>query len=108
MREFRALSIALWGLALQKSFPNDADAFFQEFRTALPVMFPAAKERELMENRINIYVDCLSVKKDADFLPVASYLAEVLALDAEDMRRLRLKLSLIMRNLYTLIFDRLV
>ena len=108
LREFRALSIALWGLALQKSFPNDADAFFQEFRTALPVMFPAAKERELMENRINIYVDCLSVKKDADFLPVASYLAEVLALDAEDMRRLRLKLSLIMRNLYTLIFDRLV
>ena len=39
---------------------------------------------------------------------MAEYLAEVLALDAEDMRRLRLKLSLFMRNLYTMIFDRLV
>ena len=108
LREFRALSIALWGLALQKSFPNDAESFFQEFRDDLAVLFPSAKEREMMDNRINIYVDCLSVKKDTDFLPVAEYLAEVLALDAEDMRRLRLKLSLFMRNLYTMIFDRLV
>ena len=108
LREFRALSIALWGLALQKSFPNDAEAFFQEFHASLPGIFPGAKERGLMENRISVYVDCLSVKKDADFLPVAEYLATVLALDAEDMRRLRLKLSLIMRNLYTLIFDKLV
>ncbi len=108
LREFRALSIALWGLALQKSFPNDAENFFQEFRSALPAVFPASKERELMENRINIYVDCLNVKKDSDFLPVATYLAEVMALDTEDMRRLRLKLSLFMRTLYTLIFDKLV
>ncbi len=108
LREFRALSIALWGLALQKSFPNDAESFFQEFRADLAVLFPSAKEREMMDTRINIYVDCLSAKKDTDFLPVAEYLAEVLALDAEDMRRLRLKLSLFMRNLYSMIFDRLV
>lgn len=108
LREFRALSIALWGLALQKSFPNDAESFFQEFREDLTALFPSVKEREMMDNRIDIYVDCLSTKKDTDFLPVAEYLAEVLALDAEDMRRLRLKLSLFMRNLYTMIFDRLV
>ena len=108
LREFRALSIALWGLALQKSFPNDAESFFQEFLAAFPALFPSAKEREIMDNRVNIYVDCLSAKKDTDFLLVAEYLAEVLALDAEDMRRLRLKLSLFMRNLYTMIFDRLV
>ena len=108
LREFRALSIALWGLALQKSFPNDADTFFQEFRATLASLFPSPKERELMENRINIYVDILAAKKDTDFLPIASYLAEVLALDAEDTRRLRLKLSLIMRNQYTMIFDKLV
>jgi hypothetical protein len=108
LRELRALSIALWGLALRKSFPKDAADFFAAFRAFFPVIFPADKERALMENRVNIYVDCLNVKKDADFLPVAEYLAEVLALDADDMRRLRLKLSLITRNLYTLIFDRLV
>lgn len=108
LREFRALSIAMWGLALQKSFPNDAEAFFQDFRASLPAIFPGAKERELMESRIDCYVDRLSVKKDTDFLPVAEYLAKVLTLDAEGMRRLRLKLSLIMRNLYTMIFDKLV
>ena len=108
LREFRALSIALWGLALQKSFPNDADAFFQEFREHFPSMLSSAKENALMRSRIDIYVECLNDKKDTDFLPVATYLSEVLALDAEDMRRLRLKLSLIMRNLYTMIFDKLV
>ena len=108
LREFRALSIALWDLALQKSFPNDAEAFFQEFRDDFTTLFPSVKERELMDSRVDIYVDCLSVKKDADFLPVAEHLAEVLAIDAEDMRRLRLKLSLFTRNLYTMIFDKLV
>ena len=108
LREFRSLSIALWGLALQKSFPNDAEAFFQEFLASLPAIFSDTKERELMENRIAIYADCLSAKKDADFLPVAEYLAEILALDAEGMRRMRIKLSLIMRKLYTMIFDKLV
>jgi hypothetical protein len=41
-------------------------------------------------------------------VPVAAYLAEILALNDNDMRRLRLKLSLITRHLYTLIFDKLV
>ena len=108
LREFRALSIALWGLALQKSFPNDAEAFFQEFREHFPSMLSSAKENALMQSRIDIYVACLNDKKDTDFLPVASYLAEVLALDAEDMRRLRFKLSLITRNVYSMIFDKLV
>jgi hypothetical protein len=108
LQELRALSIALWGLALQKSFPKDAEDFFQEFLCALPIMFPVVKKRELMEKRINFYVDCLNAKKETDFLPVAEQLAKVLALDTEDMRRLRLKLSLITRHLYTLIFDKLV
>lgn len=108
LREFRALSVALWRLALQKSFPNDADAFFHQFRTTLMSIVPNNKENILFQNRINIYVDWLEPKKDADFLPVAGYLAGVLALEADDTPRLRLKLSLIMRNLYGLIFDRLV
>ncbi|MDR2573154.1 MAG: hypothetical protein LBC94_02220 [Desulfovibrio sp.] len=108
LRELRALSIALWGLALKKSFPKDAVHFFETFRASFPVLFPVAKEQAMMENRVNIYVDCLNAKKDMDFLPVAEYLAEVLALDADDTPRLRLRLSLITRNLYTMIFDRLV
>ena len=108
LREFRALSIALWDLALQKSFPKDATTFFEQFRSNAPCIAGNSGECAQLRNRVNIYVDLLMPKKDSDFLPVATYLAEVLALDAEDMRRLRLKLSLIMRHLYTLIFNRLV
>lgn len=108
LRELRALCIALWGLALQKSFPNNAREFFEEFRASAPMLSGKDKESLELANRINIYIDLFNPKKDTDFLPVADYLAEVLALDATDRARLRLKLSLIIRNLYTLIFNKLV
>lgn len=108
LREFKALCIALWGLALQKSFPYDARDFFQEFQKKAPDLTARGQAAEQLRNRLNIYVDLLSPKKDADFLPVAEYLSEILALNAEDCRRLRLKLSLIIRQLYMLIFNKLV
>lgn len=108
LHEFRVLAVALWGLALQKSFPVDAQAFFAEFKAKIPDVTGRGRTAERFANRLNIYVDLLAPKKDADFLPVAEYLSEVLALNADDFLRLRLKLSLIIRNLYVLIFDRLV
>lgn len=108
LRELRALTIALWGLALQKSFPYDAAAFFHEFCTKSQDLNAKGGASVRLRNRLNIYVDLLTPKKDADFLPVAEYLSDVLALNAEDFLRLRLKLSLIIRNLYMLIFNRLV
>ncbi len=108
LRELTALSVGLWNLALLRSFPDDAGAFFTRFRETSPRLNAPGKEPKLLQSRVGIYVDLLKDKKETDFLPVASYLAEVLALDAEDMRRLRLKVSLITRSLYTLIFDRLV
>lgn len=107
LREFRAISITLWGLALQKSFPNDAGDFFAEFRKS-PVLAGDGKETVRLHQRVNIYIDLLAAKRDTDFSPVADYLATVLALDARDVARFRLKLSLIIRNLYVLIFDKLV
>jgi hypothetical protein len=108
LRELKALSIALWGLALQKSFPLDAADFFSQFRSVAPDLVGQRKSALDMQNRVNIYVDLLAGKRDTDFVPVAAYLAEILALNDNDLRRLRLKLSLITRNLYTLIFDKLV
>ncbi len=108
LREFRALCIALWGLALEKSFPKDSAQFFDEFRASSPVLAGDGKAARQMHSRVAAYRDILDEKKDTDFLPVAGYLAAELSLHAEDVRRLRLKLSLFMRNLYTLIFDKLV
>ena len=108
LREIRALSIALWGLALQKSFPNDAEEFFAEFREKAPMLSDGTKKAAHFQERINTYIELLDAKRDTDFLPVAEHLAETLALNSHDLRRLRLKLSLITRNLYKLIFDKLV
>lgn len=108
LREFRALCISLWGLALQKSFPQDAADFFREFCEKSPVLAASGRDAARLRNRVNIYVDLLNPHKDTDFQPVAGYLAEVLALESGDLPRLRLKLSLIIRNLYVLIFNKLV
>lgn len=108
LREFRALCIALWGLALTKSFPYDAGDFFAQFQAKAPMLADGSKDAAYLQNRVNIYIDLLTLKKDADFLPVADYMTEALALNPRDLPRMRLKLSLVMRNLYTLIFNKLV
>lgn len=108
LREFKALSIALWRLALQKSFPLDAESFFNEFKDGIADLAGTGKAAERFAHRIDIYSTLLSSKKDSDFLPVAEHISEVLSLHADDLRHLRLKLSLVIRHLYVLIFDRLV
>lgn len=108
LREFRAMSIALWGLALQKSFPGNAGNFFSEFLEKAAFLLGNGREATRLRERVNDYVTLLASKKDADFSPVADYLAKILALHSDDVARLRLKLSLIIRNLYVLIFDNLV
>lgn len=107
-REFQGLSIALWRLALLKSFPKDADRYFQELKEKSPIMNTADCSGEEMRLRVNEYVEMMEAKKDKDFLPVAGYLADVLALDEDEVERLKLKLSLIIRNVYKRIFDKLV
>ena len=107
-REVRALCVALWGIALLKSFPLEAEEVFAQFRAEAPLFAGNSKEARRLQKRIDAYAVLLGPKKDADFLPVAEYLAGELNPASRDLPRERLKLSLIVRNLYTLIFDKLV
>lgn len=108
LREFQGLAIALWRLALLKSFPNDAERFFQEFLEKSPIMNTLDSSGEEMQLRVREYVELLEPKKDKDFFPVADYLADVLALSDDEVHRLRLKISLLMRTTYARIFEKLV
>ena len=108
LRELRALSIALWGLALQKSFPQDAGEFFVRYAETDPLLNASGKEPGKLRQRLEEYIQLLDIKKDRDFLPVAGHLAEKITPKSKDLARIRLKLSLIIRNLYTLIFEKLV
>ena len=68
----------------------------------------SGREAARLHERVNAYIELLALQKDTNFSPVAEQLAKHLALSAKDVPRLRLKLSLIIRNLYVLIFDKLV
>jgi hypothetical protein len=107
LREIKALCIALWRTALLKSFPQDAEAVFTEFCATVPALADGSKEAQRLHARLDAYVTLLAPRQDADFLPVADYLAQALDLQPHSPRQ-RLKLSLILRNLYTLIFNKLV
>lgn len=108
IRELEALAIGLWKLALQRSFPNDFALFYDNYmETALPGRF-SPKEAARFQARVNTYNDLLVEKKENDFTPVAKYLADIFT-DSEDAsKRFTLKLSLLLRNVYTVIFDNLV
>ncbi|MDR0827916.1 MAG: hypothetical protein LBN33_08610 [Desulfovibrio sp.] len=108
LREFRALCIALWGLALQKSFPNQAAIFFAALRESAWILADGSSRAKKLAARVDVYVELLDAKKDADFLPVAEYMAGIMSVKPSMFARLRLILSLRVRNLYTLIFDKLV
>lgn len=108
LRELRALCIALWGLALQKSFPQDAGQFFVHYAETDPMLTAKGKGPGLLRQRLEEYIQLLDVKKDKDFLPVAGHLAEKITPKSKDLPRTRFKLSLIIRNLYNLIFNKLV
>lgn len=108
LRELQALSISLWNLALQRSFPTDGETFFKNYmETVLPVKV-GSKDATLFTARVNTYNDLLHEKKENDFSPVAQYLADIFTNNEEASKRFTLKLSLLLRNLYTIIFDNLV
>jgi hypothetical protein len=108
LRELKALCIALWDLALQKSFPSDASDFFTFFLRVAPDLAGKGRAANDMRELVSGYVKLLEHKRDADFMPVADHLAQTLAFSSRDMPRLRLKISLITRNLYNMIFNKLV
>lgn len=108
LNELKTLVVALWGLALQKSFPSDAQDFFDELRARIPEFVGRGRAAENFASRLDVYTRLLAPKKDADFLPVAEYMSELLFPKESDLRRIRLKLSLVIRNMYGQIFDQLI
>lgn len=107
-KRFRALSIALWHVALEKSFPNDANVFFTHFVASYPPLAGDGKSAKRMRDMVEAYDKLVAEKKDADFTGVAEYLADAFNIGNEDRPRQQLKLSLRIRSIYELIFKKLI
>ena len=107
-KEFTALSIAFWKLALEKSFPDQAEVFFAEYRSRSPLLTGPSRKANRMNARLDACLAVLEEKKEADFSPVARHLTSVFFPKRADTKRAQLRLSLSARSLYSLIFNNLV
>lgn len=105
--ELKAISIAFWFLALESSFPSEAQKFFQKFCQESDLT-KNEKEGRRFQARINVYKELMMHKKETDFEPVASYLTYILGLSPDKPKAQGLKLSLKLRELYMYIFNNLV
>lgn len=105
--ELKGLYIALWRLALARSFPKYADdmltIFLRRYGRA-----HGDKLGALISERTSQYWGMILPHGDGDFNNVARHLVELLGREQGDPRALTLKLALHIRSAYQLIFERLI
>ncbi|MDD4702482.1 MAG: hypothetical protein PHI96_09700 [Desulfovibrio sp.] len=105
--ELRGLYVALWRLALARSFPQDADVMFDTFLREF-----AAKHKDrgtaLVMTRGREYWGMLEPIGDSDFSDVARHLTSFSSQSEMGDKSANLKLVLHIRKLYKHIFDRLI
>lgn len=107
-KRLTAVSIALWHIALERSFPHDANVFYAHFLATYPPLCADKKSARKLRDLVTEYDALVAEKKDADFTAVAENLADYFKLDGEERRKQQLKLSLRVRAIYDLIFDKLI
>lgn len=105
--ELTGLNIALWRLALARSFPGRADAMFSEFLRRYRETHPG-KLCRLASERAEEYWGALEPSGDSDFNDVARHLISFVAKNRADTKAQTLKLALHVRRAYRYIFDRLI
>lgn len=107
-REFRALYIGLWRLALMRSFPDQHAAVFQAFMENEAARCKNRREAANSAQLVLQYVDKLREHGDADFSDVSRHVLSLLEFDETRTRAMILKLALHLRRMYTHFFDHLL
>ena len=103
-----ALSVALWHVALEKSFPKDADEFFNHFVATYPPLKGEGRSARKFRELVSRYDSLVLEKKDTDFSEVARHIAEDIGFQPADSAKGQLWLSLRIRAAYDLIFEKLI
>lgn len=107
--EIKALYIALWKIALEKSFPENWNTYFNLFLDELGSYLKCNTQTTLfITRRIEVYDTLLAPTKENNFLEVARQLVATHIKKKEDLDSPTLKFSLKIRQVYTLIFNRLI
>lgn len=103
-----AISIALWHVALQKSFPGDAETFYNHFVETYPPLTGSGRNAKRLRLHVAACDALVGEKKDADFSLVAENLANAFARQDKNRQSLQLRISLRIRALYELVFKKLI
>ena len=107
VEELTALTAGLWRLALERSFPQDFEQLFEAFLSRHAAQLREEKARRF-EQTTRGYVDMSQEHKDRDFTSLAEHLVGLFKVDEKLIPSLRLRLILLIRNLYTMIFEHLI
>lgn len=107
-RLLTAVNIALWHIALERSFPHDAEAFFAHFVATYPPLAGDRRSAKKLRDLVAQFDALVAEKKDTDFTNIADTLITSLGILESDKRRQQLKLSLHIRSVYEFIFEKLI
>lgn len=107
-KEFSALIICLWRLALERSFPGHWRAMFESFLAHTLEEMDNPDKAAQFEQTVRNYESLLVLRREADFTVAGAHLVDLLKLPEPKAASLRLRLTLHIRSLYTLVFDRLI
>lgn len=105
--ELMGLYMALWRLALARSFPVDAQKMFELFQQEYMQVHKDKNSKHIMR-RANEYWAMLEPTGDADFSDVARHLCSFSMQNPNQAKSINLKLVLHIRKIYKLVFDRLI
>lgn len=105
--ELRGLYIALWRLALGRSFPNDADTMLSVFLHRY-LMTNNDKLARATAERGRQYWGMLEPIGDSNFTIIAEHLISFSTRDEKERPALILELALDIRSIYRTIFDKLI
>lgn len=107
-RELTALTICLWRLALERSFPEHWRAMFESFLAHTLEEIDHTEKAAQFEHTVRNYQAMLEKRREADFTEAGAHVVDLLKLPEPRATSLRLRLTLHIRSLYTLVFDRLI
>lgn len=105
--ELKALYMAIWRLALSRSFPQYADEMFTIFLRRYGASHPGKIGAQIVERAMQ-YWGMLAPAGDGDFNDVARHIVSFMEREPTDPRALILKLALHIRGAYRFIFERLI
>ena len=110
-RELSAMYVGLWKLALNSSFPHNADEVLDRFLYNVCNLKGKGKQRKAEDFALlcREYSNILKERGDTNFINVALLLCQHLGCDDQSsLRRISLQMALDMRAMYHHLFERLI